>query len=115
MKIIKHFFTEAPTIIEMFYMIAGVSLSGSLIFRFFPEKKALECFVTYRGHKGRDEDFDWTATLERQTIFLFSIFIYSIIILLLSLSYGESVAKVGGIILVVLVFIVLFWLEPVKK
>lgn len=112
---IEKFFTEAPTIIELFYLIAGISLVGSLLFNFLPEEKALQWFVTYRGYERKKEEYDWTATLRRQTIFLFTIFIYSVIILLLSAFSGEGVAKIGGIILVVLVFIAIFWLEPVKK
>ena len=115
MEIIKNFFTEAPTIIELFYLIAGISLTGSLLFHFLPEEKALQWFVTYRGYERRKEEFDWTATLKRQTIFLFSIFIYSVIILMLSSFFGEGVAKIGLWVFATLVLFASFWLEPIKK
>lgn len=115
MDLIKKFFTESPTIISLVYLILGVSLGGSMLFHFLPEEKALHWFVTYRGYEGKKEEYDWTATLKRQTIYLFSVFIYSTIIVLLSFLFGEGVAKLGIPVLAVLVLFASFWLNPVKK
>lgn len=115
MDIIRKFFTEAPNVIEMFYIILGVSALGTFIFHFLPEKKALKWLVTYRGYYFKREEYDWVKTLRKNVVFLSMVCIYSLIILIFTYIFGKTIAEVGIWILAVLVFIATFWLDPVKK
>lgn len=115
MDIIIKFFTEAPNIIEMFYVIIGVSLLGIFIFHFLPEEKALKWLITYWGYYSKREKYDWVKTLRKNTVFLLMIFIYSFFILIFTYVFGKIIAEIGIWILAVLVFIGSFWLYPVKK
>lgn len=44
MDIINKFFTEKPSLIDMLYIIMGVSALGISIFHFLPKEKALKWF-----------------------------------------------------------------------
>ena len=115
MDIINKFFTETPSIIEMLYIIIGVSALGIFIFHFLPEEKALNWLVTYRGYYSKREEYDWVKTLRKHTIFLSMIFIYSLLTLILTYIFGDTIAKIGLLILAVLALIGSFFLNPVKK
>ena len=115
MDIINKFFTETPSIIGMLYIIIGVSALGIFIFHFLPEEKALNWLVTYRGYYSKREEYDWVKTLRKQTIFLSMIFIYSLLTLILTYIFGDTIAKIGLLILAVLALIGSFFLNPVKK
>lgn len=115
MDIINKFFTETPSIIGMLYIIIGVSALGIFIFHFLPEEKALNWLVTYRGYYSKREEYDWVKTLRKRTIFLSMIFIYSLLTLILTYIFGDTIAKIGLLILAVLALIGSFFLNPVKK
>ena len=115
MDIINKFFTERPSLIGLLYIITGVSALGIFIFHFLPEEKALKWFATYRGYYSKREEYDWGKTLRKRTIFLSLVFIYSLLTLILTYIFGNTVAKIGLLILAVLVLIGSFFLNPAKK
>lgn len=116
MDIINKFFTETPSIIGMLYIIIGVSALGIFIFHFLPEEKALNWLVTYRGYYSKREEYDWCVkTLRKHIIFLSMIFIYSLLTLILTYIFGDTISKIGLLILAVLALIGSFFLNPVKK
>ena len=115
MDIINKFFTETPSLIGMLYIIMGVSALGIFIFHFLPEEKALSWFKVYRAYYSKREEYDWVETLRRQTIFLSMVFIYSLLTLILTYIFGDTIAKIGLLILAVLALIGSFFLNPVKK
>ena len=115
MDIINKFFTETPSIIGMLYIIIGVSALGIFILHFLPEEKAIKWLTTYPLFGVEREEYDWLKTLRKQTIFLSMIFIYSLLTLILTYIFGDTIAKIGLLILAVLALIGSFFLNPVKK
>ena len=122
MDLIRSFFIEAPNAIEIYYLVLGISLLGIILYNVLPERIALKLFIPYRIvayratlHKNEKKEYDWSKALNRQSILLLIVFVYSIIILLLTHLYGAIVAKVGLGILAFLFIIGAFWIDPVKN
>lgn len=115
MDIINRFFTERPSFIGMLYLIIGVSALGVCLFHFLPEEKALKWLTLYKGYYSKREKYNWVKTLKKYTIFLSIIFMYSLLTLIFTYLFGKTIAKIGLLILALLVFIGTFWLNPVKK
>lgn len=122
MDIIKDFFTEGPNSIEFFYLVLVLSFIGFVLFKRLPERIALKFFVPYRmvtyrttGDRPMNKDYDWTKALNRQSILLLIICIFSMFVLFLSNVYGIIVAKVALGILALLAMIGGYWIDPARK
>lgn len=122
MDLITSFFTETPTITEMYYVILGLSLLGFFVFRFLPEKTALKLFVPYQLishraflHKKDKREYNWSIALRRQSIVLLGVASISILILVLANMYGTIVSKVGLGVLAIVVLLGALWVDPARN
>lgn len=122
MELITDLFTKTPSIIEVYYIILGVSFIGFILFGLFPEQIALKLFIPYRQvvvqshkHKKKKKEYNWSQALKRQSILLLVIFIYSIAVLLLTNLYGVNIAKIGLGILALIIILGGIWVDPVIR
>lgn len=121
MENIMNFFTEAPTLVEAYYVIIAICLLGIFIFTFLPESIALKLFIPYRLishrsflHKKEQREYDWASALRKQSILLLAAAFLSVLILLFTSFYGRIVAKVGLGILAVLFIGGGIWIDPAR-
>lgn len=121
MEIIKKIFTEAPNLMEAYYIIIAIALLGGFIFTFLPEKIALKLFIPYQLvshraflHQKEKKSLNWSKALKRQRLLLLFLAFLATLILVLSSFYGQILAKIGLAILAASVIIGGYWVNPTK-
>lgn len=115
MDIVIRFFTETPSIIEVFYIIFFVSLVTYSLLKILPEEKGIKYLTFYRLYDW--DKYDVVETVRRQRKFAFRILVFSTGVIGLYYIAGEVVLGVGILLIIIFVLALSIFskVDPVKK